>query len=167
MNFAHTPLADQPGAGPYPVTAVVTYNGPFGALSGTPTLYYALNNGGFNPVAMSPDRQPERVHRLDPGRRAARWCAITSAPPTPTVPASTEPDNAPAARRQPLRGRPGDHAPDATNMESDPGWTVGRGGRQRYHRHLAPDRSGRHPGHRGHLRAARGRPHTVPASSAG
>jgi hypothetical protein len=123
MNFVHTPLADQPGAGPYPVTAVVTYNGPFGALSGTPTLYYAINNGGFNPVAMSPTGNPNEYTGSIPGANGAVVRYYIGAVDTYGA-ASTEPDNAPVAAVNRFVAGPAITL-QSQNMESDPGWTVG------------------------------------------
>ena len=59
IGVAHTALEDQPTAGPYPVTAQLTYGAPFGALQGA-TLYWTNNNGQvWNPIVMNPTGNPD------------------------------------------------------------------------------------------------------------
>ena len=123
MDFVHTPLADQPGAGPYPVTSTVTYTGPFGALAGPPTLHYAYNTGGFSSVAMTPTGNPNEFTGSIPGTTGAVVGYWISASDTYGA-TSTEPANAPAGAVNRFVAGPAITL-QSRDMESDPGWTVG------------------------------------------
>jgi len=123
VNFAHVPLADQPAPGPYSVTATVSYSGPFGGLSGSPTLYYAVNDGPFLPVAMSPTGSLNEYEGAIPDASGAIVSYYLSATDTYGA-ASTEPAFAPSAGvHRFLAGA----ATTITsfNMESNSGWWVG------------------------------------------
>src|SRR5262245_13953463 len=123
MDFVHTPLADQPGTSSYPVTANVTYTGPFGAMSGTPTLHYAFNHGGFSSMAMTPTGNPNQFTASIPGSTGAVVRYYLSAVDTYGA-VSTEPSNAPAAAVNRFVAGPAITL-QSRDMESDPGWTVG------------------------------------------
>ncbi len=75
MDIGHAPLADQPGAGPYPVTAIATYTplrpATFGGLAGPPTLHYAVNGGAYQTVAMSPTGTRDEYSASIPGQGGA------------------------------------------------------------------------------------------------
>ena len=123
MDFNHTPLADQPGQASYPVTATVTYNGPFGALAGNPTLYYAYDNGSFQSVGMTPTGNPNEYTGNIPGTSGAVVRYYLSATDTYGQ-ASTDPPSAPTLAVN--RFVAGPAITELTrDMETDPGWTVG------------------------------------------
>ncbi|TMQ73664.1 MAG: hypothetical protein E6K81_03560 [Candidatus Eisenbacteria bacterium] len=75
MSLAHTPLADQAGAGPYPVTAVARYQprppANFGGLSGPPTLHVAVDSGAFQSLPMAPTGTPDEFAAAIPGQSGA------------------------------------------------------------------------------------------------
>ncbi len=123
MHITHTPLADQPGAGPYPVTATVAYTGPIGALSGAPVLHYAINSGAYQTIAMSPAGPPNQFTAPIPGSSGAVVRYYLSAEDTYGQP-TTDPQSAPAqAVHRFLAG------PATTllshDMESEQGWVAG------------------------------------------
>ena len=122
LHFTHTPLADQPGDGSYPVTATVTYTGPFGAMAGNPTLFYAYNNGSFQSVGMTPTGNSNEFTGSIPGSSGAVVRYYLSAIDTYGQ-TSTEPAHAPVIVNRFVAG------PVVTlqsrDMETDPGWMVG------------------------------------------
>lgn len=67
----HLPLEDQPGAGPYPVTATASYAGAFGALAGPPVLHFRFNDGPWQDVTMTATGQPDEFTASIPGIYAA------------------------------------------------------------------------------------------------
>ncbi|HKQ58979.1 MAG TPA: FlgD immunoglobulin-like domain containing protein [Candidatus Eisenbacteria bacterium] len=122
INFAHTALADQPGAGPYPVTTTVTYSGPFGSLAGPPTLFYKYDGGPFQSVAMSPIGGNQYSGSI-PGTSGAVVAYYFS---VNDVLGGTEtnPDGAPATTT--YRFVAGATTSILSlDMESEPGWVVG------------------------------------------
>jgi hypothetical protein len=126
MDFVHSPLADQPGAGPYPVTATVTYAGAIGALAGAPVLNYRINNGAYQPLAMTPTGGPDEYTASIPGASGAVVSYYVSAADTYGE-VGTDPAFAPASGVH--RFLAGPAVIVATDdMEIDPGWTVGAAG---------------------------------------
>ena len=124
MEFGHAPLADQPGGGPYPVTATVAYQGPFGAMVGAPTLYYAVDNGPFQATPMTPTGNPDEYTASIPDVLGAVIRYYLSATDS-FGEASSDPPSAPleGAVHRFVAGPASvlvDH-----DMEADPAWTVG------------------------------------------
>jgi len=71
LSVAHTPLADQPGAGPYNVAATIQYTGPIGALdASSPTLHFQVNQGLFVSTPMTPTG-PNQFQGQIPGQSGA------------------------------------------------------------------------------------------------
>jgi Zn-dependent metalloprotease len=55
MAMSHHPLDDQFSAGPYPVRALIRYQGPIGSLDpDSPRVHYSVNGGPYGGLAMSP-----------------------------------------------------------------------------------------------------------------
>ncbi len=123
IDIVHAPLADQPGAGPYPVPATVTYNGPFGGLAGAPTLYYRINNGAYQSAGMTPTGNPNEHTASIPGASGAVVSYYLSAIDTYGE-ATTEPAFAPTAGVNRFLAGPATTLANL-DMETDPGWTVG------------------------------------------
>jgi hypothetical protein len=123
MKITHTPLADQPGAGPYAVDARVQYTGPLGGLAGAPILYYAYSGGVYHTVSMTPAGPPDQFSALIPGLPGAVVHYFLSATDTYGQP-TTDPASAPTS---------GVHSflagPVSTllfhDMESEQGWVAG------------------------------------------
>ncbi len=126
MDIVHAPLADQPGAGPFPVTATVTYAGPFGALAGAPSLHYAFNDGAFGSVPMSPTGNPDEFTASIPGVSGAvvRYYVRAADSYGESV---THPAAAPASATHRFLAGPATTLL-VRDMEVDPGWTVGAAG---------------------------------------
>ena len=66
INISHEPLEDQPAAGPYPLTAVITYTGPGGIDVSNTRVQYSVNGSSFVSTPLRPDRQ-RSVPGLDCG----------------------------------------------------------------------------------------------------
>jgi hypothetical protein len=126
MDISHTPLADQPGGGPYPVTATVSYTGPVGGMAGAPALHYAYNNGPFQSVAMSPTGNPDEYTASIPGPGGAVVRYYLSAADTYGE-VTTDPAFAPGAADHRFLAGPATTLL-ALEMETDPGWTAGAPG---------------------------------------
>ncbi len=72
IDITHTPLGDQAGANPYPVTAVITYSGPIGSLdASTPRIVYSVNFGQDQTVPMTPTGNPDEFTGSIPGQSSA------------------------------------------------------------------------------------------------
>ena len=126
MSITHTPLGDQPGAGGYPVTAVVAYDGPFGALAGAPSLHYAYNNSPFSAAAMTPTGNPNEYTATIPHSNASVVSYYIEASDT-FGQVSTHPEQAPvSAVHRFIAGQTSTIL--SLNMETEPGWVVGAPG---------------------------------------
>ncbi len=126
MDFIHAPLADQSGPGPYPVTATVSYSGPFGALAGAPTLHYRFDNGAYQSPTMTPTGNPNEYTASIPGASGVIVSYYLAATDTYGE-ASTDPAFAPASGvHRFLAGSATTLA--SFDMETDQGWTVGAAG---------------------------------------
>jgi hypothetical protein len=123
INITHTPEADQPTNGPYPITATFTYSGSIGGLdTNSPTLYYSVNGIPFVAQQMSPTGNPDEWGGEIPVQAAcvARYYiqAYDILGGVRTVPPA-----APARRTYSFVGGPASSVISAT-MEADPGWST-------------------------------------------
>ena len=123
IDVDHTPLADQPDAAPYPVTADVTYTGPFGALDpGAVTLRYSVNGGAPQSLPMAPTGNPDEFAAAVPGQNAAivrYWIEAADVDGGRRL----DPVTAPAAAHVFIAGATTTILDEP--LESSPGWTVG------------------------------------------
>lgn len=129
MDLSHTPLADQPGPGPYPVTALATYTpvrpATFGGLAGPPELHYSVNGGGYQTLTMTPTGAHDEYSASIPNQAGAAVSYYLSV--TDVYGASvTAPTFAPASVYTFLAG------PAITlldhDQEVDQGWVAGDDG---------------------------------------
>jgi len=123
MNITHTPLADQPGNGPYPVTAQFQWTAPFGGIAGSPVLHYSINGGSFQTAAMSPAGPPSTFTANIPGSPNGEVVRYYLSATDTYGQTGNEPDLAPGTVNSFLAG------PATTmlfnDMETEQGWVAG------------------------------------------
>jgi hypothetical protein len=124
MTFAHTPMADQPGNGPYPITAQVQYTGQFGGMSGTPTLHYAINSGSYQTAAMTPAGPPNQYSANIPGQPFGAVVSYYLSATDTYAQTSTLPTFAPAQSVYRFIAGPASTLV-SHDMESEQGWVAG------------------------------------------
>ena len=127
IRFTHTPLADQPGTGNYPVTALIHYTAPVGALVlASPRLHYSLNEGPDQPVAMMPTGNSNEFSASIPGQAAGLvryWISAED------IDGGTNSAPRAAPTQATYAFLAGPASPQFTQtMEADPGWTIGAAG---------------------------------------
>jgi Zn-dependent metalloprotease len=72
LTIGHTPLGDQVGAAPYPVTATFQYAGPIGTLNAaSPTLHYQVGSSLYTTVPMTPTGNPNEYTAPIPSQSGA------------------------------------------------------------------------------------------------
>ena len=122
INVAVT-ADDQVNVGPFPVTAVISYNGAFGALDVTsPTLFYSLNGAPFTSSPMFPTGNPDEYGATVPARVSAVVHYYVRAATTDGG-IHTEPAGAPGRSYSFIGGLfAGMYQND---FDNDLGWTVG------------------------------------------
>ncbi|HEY3215736.1 MAG TPA: FlgD immunoglobulin-like domain containing protein [Candidatus Eisenbacteria bacterium] len=124
IDIYHVALADQPDAGPYPVTATIRYTSTaFGGLDpASPTLHYAVNGAPYVSAPMSPTGNPDQYTASIPSTsRAIVHYHLSAGDVNGGV--QTEPPGAPSRDHVFLVGPAVQSL--AYDMEADPGWTVG------------------------------------------
>lgn len=122
VDVTHTPLEDQPGAGPYPVTATAAYAGAFGALAGPPVLHYRVNDGAYQGVAMTATGTPDEYTASIPGIYGAVVSYFISATDM-FGSVTTHPPYAPGDGQHRFVAGPATVLVNL-DMETDPGWTA-------------------------------------------
>src|SRR5439155_3903480 len=117
---------DQPNVGPFPVTAVITYNGVFGGLDVTsPTLFYSINGAAFASTPMFPTGNPDEYGAQLPARTSTVVRYYVRATTTDGG-VKTEPAGAPSRAYSFIGGL---FTPVIANdFDTDMGWTVGASG---------------------------------------
>ncbi len=124
VEFTHTPLADNTSTGNYPVTALVRYTGPVGALdASSPTLYFSVNGSAYVPAAMTPTGNPDEFSAVIPGQPAAIVSYYLTAADVYGA-TNTHPPVAPSRETFTFLAGPATTVFQQT-MEANPGWTVG------------------------------------------
>lgn len=122
IGIDHTPLADQPTSGPFPISALISYSAPIGSL-GQATMYYSVNNSPWVTAPMLPTGNPDEYEADIPNEsygvvKYYIQCSDSYGG------VRTLPAGAPNKDVYQFIGGP------ATtliydDMETDPGWTVG------------------------------------------
>ena len=131
LAIAHTPLADQPGAGPFTVAATMTYTPnpthPFGGLdSASPTLSYSINGAPFTSRPMDPTGPPGQFAAPIPavsGAIVRYYLSVADL----SGGVRTDPPGPPTSSAHLFVAGPTTTIA-ATDFETDPGWTVGAAG---------------------------------------
>jgi hypothetical protein len=124
VDYGHTPLADQAVSSDYPVTAVIQFTGPVGALdSSSPQLHYSINGAAYVAIPMTPAGPPDQFTASIPGQPAAIIRYYFSASDIYGA-SSTDPPVAPARSTYQFLAGPASTVFTQT-MEVDPGWVVG------------------------------------------
>jgi hypothetical protein len=125
LNIAHTALDDQPSNGPYPITALVEYTGPIGALTGV-SLHYSMNGLPYDSVPMSPTGNPDEWGGEVPVTSGAIVRYYIGA--TESYGGTAEdPQGAPDKAQHSFVAGPA-FPVFFYDMEIDPGWTIGAAG---------------------------------------
>lgn len=127
LRIDHTALTDQPGNGPFPITAVIQYTGPIGSLDpGSPTLHYLVNGQGFVDVPMNPTGNPDEYGAEIPAQAGAIVRYYISAAES-FGGMATSPGGAPARAENIFIAGPVTTIL-AHDMSTNPGWTIGAAG---------------------------------------
>ncbi len=115
--------ADENSIGPFPVNAVITYNGPIGALDTfSPVFYYSVNGSPFNSFPMFPTGNPDEYGAQVPQQASAIIRYYVQAR-TEDGGVQIEPWGAPTRNHKFLGGLYSLMLEN--NFETNQGWTVG------------------------------------------